>query len=121
MAATAFAMPVTTFLAALTRASVSCVATDSTASMSTPAAAPKYPEYTATRNTATVLATPARPGSAAGDGRRRRGASSSTMDAPPISHGTTTSKTPGGVVSNNVAPAAPPRTLTTLSRRIDRP
>ena len=43
------------------------------------------------------------------------------MDAPAISHGTTASKTPGGVVSNTAAPAAPPSTLTTLSRRIERP
>ncbi len=71
-AATPLTTPMTTFFVALPRGSGSAVAAKSRASMRTPAAAPKYPPYTATGNTATgsSRASPARPRGAAA-GRRR--------------------------------------------------
>src|SRR4029077_7315255 len=106
IAAVAFAIPETAFFTAFTVISDSSIIMLSTTSSMTPAAAPKYPTYMATANSAMPW-TALFPLSADGDRLLILGWTRSSSEAPPMSTGTTAVKVLAGVSSSTVAPAAP--------------
>ncbi|GAA4131380.1 hypothetical protein GCM10022416_10010 [Actinomadura keratinilytica] len=111
------------FFTALVTASGSVADTDSTASISTPAAAPKYPAYRPTSTTATASSAPDGPAPVAAARRsasaRSRSRASSTEPSA-ISQGTTSSKTPSGVLSSSAAPRVPPTAASATSLPVRR-
>src|SRR6516165_1172235 len=119
-AAVAFAMPEIAFFTAFTVTSDSSIIMLSTTSSMTPAAAPKYPTYMATANSATPW-TRVFPPSADGDRPLILGWTRSSSEAPPMSTGTTAVKMLAGVSSSTAAPAAPPAAVTIPSRITRRP
>jgi hypothetical protein len=118
IAATPFAEPVIAFLTAFTRTRDCASIVESAASSSTPPAAPKYPVYTETANTAACRV---QERSAPGTGARPRSAGwiSSTSDAPAMSTGTAYANALAGVSSRIAAPVPPPQAVT-RPRRITR-
>src|SRR6516164_7283566 len=119
-AAMSFAMPEIAFFTAFTVTSDSSIIMPSTTSNKMPAAAPKYPTYMATADSATMCTSVFSP-PADGDRPLILGWTRSTSEAPPMSTGTTAVKVLAGVSSNTAAPAAPPAAVTIPSRITRRP